>query len=88
MILICRLNGGPFEEGKPLLASHGSRDLEDEEVEDLVPDEEEAEEPSSSPEKREAKELTGNLSDDITQGEMDFSEQNDLKIICKTSPRR
>ncbi|KAM9733879.1 histone-lysine N-methyltransferase MECOM isoform 2-T2 [Menidia menidia] len=77
------LNGGPFEEGKPLLASH---DLEDEEVEDLVADEEEAEELSGSPEKREAKDLPGSPGDDNIQGEMDLSEQNDLKTISKTSP--
>ncbi|KAM6933525.1 histone-lysine N-methyltransferase MECOM isoform 2-T2 [Xenentodon cancila] len=82
------LNGGPFEEGKPLMAIHSSHDLEDDEAEDLGADEEEAEEPSESPEKREAKMLTSNLSDDILQEDMDFSEPNDLKTNCNTSPRR
>ncbi|XP_061575126.1 histone-lysine N-methyltransferase MECOM isoform X5 [Cololabis saira] len=82
------INGGPFEEGKPLMASHSSHDLEDDEAEDLGADEEEAEEQSESPEKREAKMLTSNLSDDILQEDMDFSEPNDLKTDCKTSPMR
>uniref|UniRef100_A0A3Q3W5N5 C2H2-type domain-containing protein n=1 Tax=Mola mola TaxID=94237 RepID=A0A3Q3W5N5_MOLML len=30
------INGGPFEEEKPLMASHGSHDLEDEDGEELV----------------------------------------------------
>ena len=71
------------------MASHGSHDLEDEEAEDLGADEEEeAEEPSNSPEKREAKVLPSNLSDDVLQDDMDFSEPNDLKTACETSPRR
>lgn len=82
-----RLNGGPFEEGKPLMASHGSRDLEDEEVEELGADEEEGEEPSNMPGKLEGETLPSNLSDDI-QDEMDFSRPNDLNLNCKTSPRR
>lgn len=62
-----------------------ARDLEDEEVEDLGADEdEEAEEPDKS----DAKGLPGNLDDDVTQDEMDFSEANNLKTSCNTSPRR
>ncbi|XP_044058351.1 histone-lysine N-methyltransferase MECOM isoform X2 [Siniperca chuatsi] len=82
------LNGGPFEEEKPLMASHGSRDLEDEEAEELGADEEEAEEPSNTPGKPEGKVLPSSLNDDIMQDEMDFSGPNDLNLNCKTSPRR
>ncbi|CAK6965220.1 histone-lysine N-methyltransferase MECOM isoform X4 [Scomber scombrus] len=78
------LNGGPFEEEKPLMASHGSRDLEDEEVEELGADEEEGEEPSNTPGKPEGEMLPSN----IMQDEMDFSGPNDLNLNCKTSPRR
>ncbi|XP_035512456.1 histone-lysine N-methyltransferase PRDM16 isoform X4 [Morone saxatilis] len=79
------LNGGPFEEEKPLMASHGSRDLEDEEAEELGADEEEGEEPSNTPGKPEGKVLPSSLSDDI-QDEMDFNGPNDLNL--KTSPGR
>ncbi|KAE8295458.1 MDS1 and EVI1 complex locus protein EVI1-A [Larimichthys crocea] len=81
------LNGGPFEEEKPLMASRGSRDLEDEEAEELGADEEEVEEPSNTPGKPEGDVLPSSLSDDI-QDEMDFNEPNDLNLTCKTSPRR
>ncbi|XP_031717014.1 histone-lysine N-methyltransferase MECOM isoform X12 [Anarrhichthys ocellatus] len=82
------LNCGPFEEEKPLMASHGSRDLEDEEAEELGADEEEGEEPSNTPVKQEDEVLPSSLSDDIVQDEMDFSGPNDLNLNCKTSPRR
>ncbi len=68
------------------MASHGSRDLEDEEAEELVADEEEVEESSNTPVKPEGEALPRSLSDD-TQGEMDFSGRNDLNLNCKTSPR-
>lgn len=88
-LLICSINGGAFEEGKPLLSSHVERDLEDEEVEDLGADEdEEAEEPGDGPDKSDAKVLPSNLDDDITQDEMDFSGANNLKTSCNTSPMR
>lgn len=87
MFLHCRLNGGPFEEEKLLMASHGSRDLEDEEAEDLGADEEEGEDPSNTSGKPEGEALPGSLSDDI-QDEMDFTGPNDLELNCKTSPRR
>lgn len=83
-----RLNGVPFEEEKPLMASRGSRDLEDEEAEDLGADEEEGEEPGSRPGKQEDEALPSSLADDIIQDEMDFSGPNDLNLNCKTSPRR
>lgn len=70
------------------MVSHGSRDLEDEEVEDLDADDEEAEEPTNNSEKREPKAHSNSLSDDIIQDEMDFSEPNDLNLSCQTSPRR
>lgn len=82
------LNGGPFEEEKPLTASHGSHELEDEEAEDLGADEEEVEEPSSISDKPEGKALPDSLGDGMMQDEMDFSEPNDLNLSCKTSPRR
>uniref|UniRef100_A0A8C4GE61 MDS1 and EVI1 complex locus n=1 Tax=Dicentrarchus labrax TaxID=13489 RepID=A0A8C4GE61_DICLA len=81
------LNGGPFEEEKPLMASRGSRDLEDEEAEELGADEEEGEEPSNTPGKPEGEVLPSSLSDDI-QDEMDFNGPNDLNLNCKTSPGR
>lgn len=80
------MNGGPLEDGKPLMASHASQDLEDEEAEDL--DDEDTEEPSNGSEKREPKVHTSSLSDDIMRDGMDFSEPNDLNLSCKTSPRR
>ncbi|XP_063763769.1 MDS1 and EVI1 complex locus protein EVI1-A isoform X2 [Eleginops maclovinus] len=82
------LNGGPFEEEKPLMASRGSRDLEDEEAEELGADEEEGEEPGSLPGKQEDEALPRGLGDDTIQDEMDFSGPNDLNLNCKTSPRR
>lgn len=83
-LIVCRLNGGPFEEEKPLM----SRDLEDEEAEDLGADEEEGEELRKPAGKPEGQSPPGNLSDDGAQEEMDFSKTNDLSLNCKTSPRR
>ncbi|XP_071386190.1 histone-lysine N-methyltransferase MECOM isoform X6 [Centroberyx affinis] len=82
------LNGGPFEEEKPLMTSHASRDLEDEEGEELGADEEDGDEPSDTPGKPEGEVLPSNLDDDIMQDEMDFNGPNDLDLNCKTSPRR
>lgn len=70
------------------MASRGSRDLEDEEAEELGGDEEEGEEPSNTPGKPEGEALPGSLGDDIIQDEMDFNGPNDLNLDCKTSPRR
>lgn len=84
IVRVHRLNGGPLEDRKTLMPSHGSHDLEDEEAEDLDAEEEEAEEPSNTPQKREVKVHPSSLGDD----EMDFSEPNDLNLSCKTSPRR
>lgn len=69
------------------MASHGSRDLEDEEAEELCADEEEGEEPSNTPGKPEGEALPSSLTDDI-QDEMDLSGPKDLQLNCKTSPRR
>ncbi|XP_065816128.1 histone-lysine N-methyltransferase MECOM [Labrus bergylta] len=80
------LNGGLFEEEKPLMASQGSRDLEDEEVEDLGADEDEGDETSHTPGKQEGE--VHPSSNDIIQDEMDFSEPNDINLNCKTSPKR
>ncbi|XP_033832626.1 histone-lysine N-methyltransferase MECOM isoform X6 [Periophthalmus magnuspinnatus] len=82
------LNGGPFEEEKPLMSSHGSHDLEDEEAEDLGAEEDEGEEPKESPRKPDSQSPRGNLSDDGAQEEMNFSQSDDLNLNCKTSPRR
>ncbi|XP_040039945.2 MDS1 and EVI1 complex locus protein EVI1 isoform X10 [Gasterosteus aculeatus] len=76
------LNCGPFEEEKPLMASHGSHDLEDEEAEEPAADEDEGVEPSLATVKQEDKVLPGGLGDDIVQDEMDFN------LNCKTSSRR
>lgn len=87
IFLGCRINGGPFEEDKPLMATHGSHDLEDDEAEDLGADEEEAEEASNTPRNVEGEALHSSLGDDI-QEEMDLSGPKDLTLNCKTSPRR
>lgn len=88
MFLVHRLNGGLFEEEKPLIASHGSADLEEEEGEELGADEEEGEEPSDTPGKPGDDALPSNLDDDVIQDEMDFDGPNDVDLNCKTSPRR
>lgn len=87
MFLGCRINGGPFEEEKPLMASHGSRDLEDEEADELGADEEEGEEPSNTPGKPEGEAPPSSLSEDM-QDEMDLSGPKGLELNCETSPRR
>lgn len=82
-IIIHRLNGGPFEEEKPLMASRGSHDLADEEAEDLGADGEEDEEPTNT-----ADQLDGereihpnNLHDNMMM-------QNKVELNCKLSPLR
>ncbi|XP_037324139.2 histone-lysine N-methyltransferase MECOM isoform X3 [Pungitius pungitius] len=76
------LHCGPFEEEKPLMASRGSHDLEDEEAEELGADEEEGAEPSNAAGKQEDKVLPGGLGDDIAPDGMDFN------LNCKASSRR
>lgn len=69
------------------MASRGSHDLEDEEAEELGADEEEGEEPSSTLGQAEGEVLASSLRDDV-QDEMDLSGPKDLKLNCKSSPRR
>lgn len=82
-----RLNGGPFEEEKPLAASHGSRDLE-EEGEELGTEEEEGEQSNNADGKSRDEAPPGNLDGDILQNEIEFDGPSDLDLNCKTSPRR
>lgn len=69
------------------MAGRGSHDLEDEEAEELGADEEEGEEPGSTPGQPEGEALASSLRDDV-QDEMDLSGPKDLKLNCKSSPRR
>ncbi|XP_041731865.2 histone-lysine N-methyltransferase MECOM-like isoform X9 [Coregonus clupeaformis] len=82
------LNGGPFEEEKPLMASHGSRDLEEEEGEELGAEEEEGEQSDSAAGKPRDEAPPSNLDDDIIHNEIEFDGPSDLELNCKTSPRR
>lgn len=70
------------------MASHGSRDLEDEEAEELGADDDEGEELSNTTVKPEGEMLPRNIGDDIIEDEMDFSGPNDLNLNCKISPGR
>ncbi|XP_052379238.1 histone-lysine N-methyltransferase MECOM-like isoform X5 [Oncorhynchus keta] len=84
------LNGGPFEEEKPLMASHGSRDLEEGEGEELGAEEEEEEEGEQSDSaagKPRDEAPPSNLDDDIIHNEIEFDGPSDLDLNCKTSPR-
>ncbi|XP_077579083.1 MDS1 and EVI1 complex locus protein EVI1 isoform X6 [Stigmatopora nigra] len=79
------VNGTEFEEKALLMARHGSHDLEDEEAEELGADEE-GEEPSNI--KPQDKISPSNISDDIMQNELNFSQANDLSQNLKNSPKR
>uniref|UniRef100_A0A8C7CXR7 MDS1 and EVI1 complex locus n=1 Tax=Oncorhynchus kisutch TaxID=8019 RepID=A0A8C7CXR7_ONCKI len=82
------LNGGPFEEEKPLMASHGSRDLEEGEGEELgAEEEEEGEQSDSAAGKPRDEAPPSNLDDDIIHNEIEFDGPSDLDLNCKTSPR-
>ncbi|XP_036817528.1 histone-lysine N-methyltransferase MECOM isoform X17 [Oncorhynchus mykiss] len=84
------LNGGPFEEEKPLMASHGSHDLEEGEGEELAAEEEEEEEGEQSDSaagKPRDEAPPSNLDDDIIHNEIEFDGPSDLDLNCKTSPR-
>ena len=74
------------------MTGRGLRDLEDEEGEELGVDEEEAEEEpmSDSLLKPDAGPLlSGNLDDDVMQGDMDYDQGADLELEnSKSSPRR
>ncbi|XP_055751973.1 histone-lysine N-methyltransferase MECOM-like isoform X9 [Salvelinus fontinalis] len=82
------LNGGPFEEEKPLMVSHGSRDLEEGEGEELGAEEEEREQSDSAAGKPRDEAPPSNLDDDIIHNEIEFDGPSDLDLNCKTSPRR
>ncbi|XP_014069302.1 histone-lysine N-methyltransferase MECOM isoform X14 [Salmo salar] len=84
------LNGGPFEEEKPLMASHGSRDLDEGEGEgeELGAEEEEGEQSDSAAGKPRDEAPPSNLDDDIIHNEIEFDGPSDLDLNCKTSPRR
>ncbi|XP_042153195.1 histone-lysine N-methyltransferase MECOM isoform X4 [Oncorhynchus tshawytscha] len=84
------LNGGPFEEEKPLMASQGSRDLEEGEGEELgaEEEEEEGEQSDSAAGKPRDEAPPSNLDDDIIHNEIEFDGPSDLDLNCKTSPRR
>ncbi|XP_070982375.1 histone-lysine N-methyltransferase MECOM-like isoform X9 [Oncorhynchus clarkii lewisi] len=85
------LNGGPFEEEKPLMASHGSHDLEEGEGEELGAEEEEEEEGEQSDSaagKPRDEAPPSNLDDDIIHNKIEFDGPSDLDLNCKTSPRR
>ncbi|CDQ73675.1 unnamed protein product [Oncorhynchus mykiss] len=81
------LNGGPFEEEKPLVASHGSRDLE-EEGEEVGAEEEEGEQSNNADGKPRDEAHPGNLDGDILHNEIELDGPSDLELNCKTSPRR
>uniref|UniRef100_A0A673XW46 MDS1 and EVI1 complex locus n=1 Tax=Salmo trutta TaxID=8032 RepID=A0A673XW46_SALTR len=81
------LNGGPFEEEKPLMASHGSRDLEEGEGEELGAEEEEGEQSDSAAGKPRDETPPSKLDDDIIHNEIEFDGPSDLDLNCKTSPR-
>ncbi|KAM6946404.1 histone-lysine N-methyltransferase MECOM isoform 2-T2 [Aplochiton taeniatus] len=83
------INGGPFEDEKPLLAGRVSHDQEEDEGEELGAEEEEGEERSDTPGKARDEDLpSSHLDDDILQDDMDFDEANHLQLSCKSSPRR
>ncbi|XP_031429021.1 MDS1 and EVI1 complex locus protein EVI1-A isoform X2 [Clupea harengus] len=82
------INGAHFEEDKGLIPNQESRDLEEEEGEELGAEEEEGEQ-SNVTGKPVDDELPSNLvDDDAIRDEMDFDGPNDLELNCKTSPRR
>ncbi|CAB1347762.1 unnamed protein product [Coregonus sp. 'balchen'] len=81
------LNGGSFEEEKPLIVSHGSLDLEEGEGEELGAKEEEGEQRDSAAGKPRDEAPPSNLDDDIIHNEIEFDGPSDLELNCKTSPR-
>ena len=87
-LVLRRINGAHFEEDKGLIPNQESRDLEEEEGEELGAEEEEGEQ-SNVTGKPVDDELPSNLvDDDAIRDEMDFDGPNDLELNCKTSPRR
>ncbi|XP_012989573.2 histone-lysine N-methyltransferase MECOM isoform X7 [Esox lucius] len=82
------LNSGPFEEEKPLMVSHTSHDLDEEEGEELGGEEDEGEHSDSAAGKPGDEALPDNLDDEIIHNDIDFDGPSDLELNCKTSPRR
>ncbi|KAL2096026.1 hypothetical protein ACEWY4_008174 [Coilia grayii] len=88
------VNGGHFEEDKGPTLSRESRDLEEEEGEELLGAEEEEGEQSEvvgKPVENDAApgNLVGEDEEDAIRDEMDFDGPNDLnELNCKTSPQR
>ncbi|KAG9348228.1 hypothetical protein JZ751_001963 [Albula glossodonta] len=81
------LNGSQLEEEKALMMPNQSRDLEEEEGEELGVDEEEAEHRDTLG-KHGDEVLPGNLDNDIIHDDIDFEGPDDLELNCKASPRR
>lgn len=81
-----RLNGNHFD-GDKALPGPGSRDLDEEEGEELGAEEEEAER-SESARKPSDEGVTSNLDPDIINDDMDFEGADDLELNSKSSPQR
>lgn len=80
------LNGSHFD-GDKALSGQGSRDLDEEEGEELGAEEEEAEHNDGA---RKAGDdgVPSNLDQDIINDDMDFEGQEDLEMNSKSSPQR
>lgn len=81
-----RLNGSHFN-GDKTLPGQGSRDLDEEEGEELGAEEEEAEH-SDSVRKPSEDGVPSSLDHDIINDDMDFEGPDDLEMNSKSSPRR
>ncbi|KAI4878961.1 hypothetical protein NFI96_022645, partial [Prochilodus magdalenae] len=79
------LNDSHFEADK-VVANQESHDVDEDEVEEHGPEEEEAEH-SDAAGKATNKALSGNLGEDVTD-DLDFDGPNDLDMNCKSSPQR
>ncbi|XP_051965960.1 MDS1 and EVI1 complex locus protein EVI1-A-like isoform X5 [Xyrauchen texanus] len=80
------LNGSHFD-GDKALPGQGSRDLDEEEGEELEGEEEEAEH-GDSVRKPSDEGVTSNLDHDIINDDIDFEGPDDLEMNSKSSPRR
>ncbi|XP_051535681.1 histone-lysine N-methyltransferase MECOM-like isoform X13 [Myxocyprinus asiaticus] len=80
------LNGSHFD-GDKALPGQGSRDLDEEEGEELEGEEEEAEH-GDSVRKPSDEGVTSNLDHDIIHDDIDFEGPDDLEMNSKSSPRR
>lgn len=81
-----RLNGSHFD-GDKALPGAGSRELDEEEGEELVAEEEEAERGESA-RKPNDEGASSNLDHDVINDDMDFEGADDLELNSKSSPRR